>query len=67
VGFQEVRGRLALREAGDSFTTAAQSVFYDAAGNYDSPGSSSGGAIRIRVEPPDAPFRPSLPLETSGR
>jgi hypothetical protein len=66
-GFQEVRGRLALSETGDSFATEAQSAFYDAAGNYDRPGSSSGGAIRMRVESPDGPFRPTLPLETSGR
>jgi len=65
-GFQEVRGRLTRSESGDGFTTAARSAFYDAAGTYDRPGSSTGGAIRIVVEPVDAPFRPSLPLETSG-
>ena len=64
--FQEVRGRLTLSENEESFSTAAQSAFYDAAGNYDRPGSSSGGAIRMRVESPDGPFRPTLPLETTG-
>ena len=65
-GFQEVRGRLALSESGAGFTTTAQSAFYDAAGRYDRPGSSTGTAIRIVVEPTDAPFRPALPLDTSG-